>query len=119
MTPGNFYTFGGGQIATVNTYQVKFVVSDAFKTVERVITVSTSQFLVFFRRGGTAIGIGKKSRSDKAYIVDISEDWDVWQGNLNVTQLLKSLSLLSVPDIVYSQTQPEAKAGRIWLKPKG
>ena len=119
MTPGNFYTFGGGQIATANTYQVKFVVFDAFKTVERVITVSTSQFLVFFRRGGTAIGIGKKSRSDKAYIVDISEDWDVWQGNLNVTQLLKSLSSLSVPDIVYSQTQPEAKAGRIWLKPKG
>ena len=119
MIPGTFYTFGDGTVETTSTYQVKFVVSDAFKTVERIFTVSTSQYLLFFRRGGTAIGIGKKSRDDAQYVIDISEDWTVLYGNLNVTEIIKAMASAQIPDIVYSPTQPEAKAGRIWLKPKG
>lgn len=119
MISGEFYTFGDGKVETASTYQVKFVVSDSFRTVERIFTVSTSQFLLFLRRGGTAIGIGKKSRDDVQYIIDISEDWTVMHGDVNVTEIIKAMASTQIPDIVYSSTQPEAKVGRIWLKPKG
>ena len=119
MTPSTFYTFGGGAIAITNTYQVKFVITDAFNTVEKIITVSTSQWIIFIRRGGTAVGIGEKPRTDQEYIIDISEDWKILHGNIDVTAIIKSVAETGIPDIVYSPSQPAAKTGRIWLKPKG
>lgn len=118
MAPSSFYTFGEGKIATGSTYQVKYVLADTFSTVEKIVTVSTSQYILFIKRGGTAIGIGKKCRTDIEYIIDISEDWTIWHGTVNITEAIKKIADASIPDIVYSTTQPELIKGRIWLKPK-
>lgn len=118
MQPSTFYTFGGS-ISTNMTYQVRFVISDTFSTVEKIVTVSTSQWVAFFRRGGTAIGIGTKPRAGREYIVDISKEWKILHGDVDVTDVVKGMASVEIPDIVYSPSQPAVKKGRIWLEPKG
>ena len=59
MVPGQTYVIGDGGIGTNYTYAVGFLLTDKLVTVERIIDVNTTQYTMFYRKGGTGIGFGK------------------------------------------------------------
>lgn len=100
------YVFGGGGVSTDYTYRVKFTVQDAFATVERIVDVSTASYTMFFKRGGSGVGIGKVS--ERNFALEINPDWSIYHGNF---QLLPA---------IYSPSKPSNPVeGLIWLQPKG
>ena len=111
------YVIGGGTISPNYSYHVKFSATDAFGTVERIVDVSTSEYTMFFRKGGTGVAFGKAS--EKEYAVEIAPNWDLYMGETNVTQIISSIASQGIPNIVYSAAQPTGTLGMIWLKPKG
>lgn len=80
------YIFGGGTIQTNYSYHVKFVQQDAFGLVEKTVDVSTTQYTMFFRRGGTGVGIGKACEHD--YALEINPDWGIYYGDKNLAEQL-------------------------------
>lgn len=98
------YVFGAGGVQTNYSYQVKFILQDAFGSVERIMDVSTTQYTIFFRRGGTGVGIGKAS--EREYALEINPDWAIYHGNYQLHP------------IIFSDSQPTGIEGLIWLKKK-
>lgn len=96
--------FGGGNIAEDKSYEVKFVVSDSFTSVEKIVTVGVAFYTLYFKNGGLSVGVGMVSTRDSA--MEINGDWTILHGG-NI-----------VPTVIYSSSQPATgTAGMIWLKP--
>lgn len=68
----------GGNLASDASYQIKFTLSDAFCSVEKMVTVSTAAYTVFFKEGGNAVALGKVSEHDDA--LEINGDWAIYHG---------------------------------------
>ena len=64
FSSGTAFTFGGGNLATDYSYDIKFTLTDAFTTVSVVMTLSTASVLMDFKSGGTGLAIGKVSEKD-------------------------------------------------------
>ena len=111
MTLDTTYVIGNGVLDINYTYHVRFQLTDTFGTVEKIVDVSTTQYTMFFRKGGTGVGIGKACERD--YAVEINPDWGFYYGN---TDLIAKIN--SIQQIVYSSSQPTGTTGMIWLKPK-
>ena len=79
LTNGTASIIGGGSIDINYSFKVKFTLSDAFNTIEKVLNVGTAAFTVFFRQGGNGVAIGKVS--ERANAVEINPDWDIYHGN--------------------------------------
>lgn len=116
MALGTTYVIGGGGLAVNYTYHVRFQLTDAFGTVEKIVDVSTTQYTLFFRKGGTGVGFGKACERD--YAVEINPDWSFYYGDVDLIAKLNAAASVSVPTIVYSSSQPTGSTGMIWLKPK-
>lgn len=69
------FTFGGGNISTETSYEIKYTLTDAFTTVSIIDTVSTASVVMDFKAGGKGVAVGKVSEMDNAF--EVSEDWDV------------------------------------------
>ena len=82
MTSGSTYVIGSGGIDTNYTYRVKFTLTDSFATVERIVDVSTAQYTMFFKKGGTGVGIGKVCENEMS--VEINGDWELKHGAHNL-----------------------------------
>lgn len=78
MTSGTTYVIGGGTLGTNYTYHVRFQLTDAFGTVEKIIDVTTTQYTIFFRKGGTGVGIGKACERDNA--LELNPNWNFYYG---------------------------------------
>ena len=111
MTLDTTYVIGNGVLDINYTYHVRFQLTDTFGTVEKIVDVSTTQYTMFFRKGGTGVGIGKACERD--YAVEINPDWSFYYGN---TDLIAKIN--SIQQIIYSSSQPTGTTGMIWLKPK-
>lgn len=83
------YVFGGGSIDSQHSYQVKFILTDAFGTVEKTMDVTTAMYTIFFKRGGQGIAFGKACERDNA--VEISEEWQLLYGATDVIEWIKGL----------------------------
>ena len=116
MALGTTYVIGGGGLAINYTYHVRFQLTDAFGTVEKIVDVSTTQYTMFFRKGGTGVGIGKAC--EREYSFEINPEWSFYYGDVNIIEKLNNAAGIKVPNIVYSNTQPAGEEGMIWLKPK-
>ena len=79
LTNGTASIIGNGSIDINYSFKVKFTLSDAFSTIEKVLNVGTAAFTVFFRQGGNGVAIGKVS--ERANAVEINPDWDIYHGN--------------------------------------
>ena len=79
LTNGTASIIGNGSIDINYSFKVKFTLSDAFNTIEKVLNVGTAAFTVFFRQGGNGVAIGKVS--ERANAVEINPDWDIYHGN--------------------------------------
>lgn len=116
MSLGTTYVIGAGGLAANYTYHVRFQLTDAFGTVEKIVDVSTTQYTIFFRKGGTGVGFGKACERD--YAVEINPDWSFYYGNTDLIAKINAAASITVPNIVYSSSQPTGSKGMIWLKPK-
>ena len=79
LTNGAASIIGNGSIDINYSFKVKFTLTDAFNTIEKVLNVGTAAFTVFFRQGGNGVAIGKVS--ERANAVEINPDWDIYHGN--------------------------------------
>ena len=104
MSIDTSYVFGGGAVQTNYSYHVKFVLQDAFGSVEKTVDVSTTQYTMFFRRGGTGVGIGKAC--EREYALEINPAWAIYHGSYQLHP------------VVFSDSQPTGVEGLIWLKRK-
>ena len=117
MTSGNTYVIGKGSLAANYTYQVRFELKDTFGTIEKVVDISTTQYTIFFKKGGSGVGIGKACERENAF--EINPNWGVYYGDVDLIAKINAAASANIPKIVYSSTQPTGTAGMIWLKPKG
>lgn len=65
---------------TESSYDVSFVLTDAFSSVERTAKLSTAFTLMDFRSTGKGIGIGKVSEKDN--VLDVASDWTIQGGRV-------------------------------------
>lgn len=63
------FVFGGGKISIESSYDIKYVITDAFSSVSILDTVSTAAVLMDFKSGGKGIAIGKVSEIDDTFDV--------------------------------------------------
>ena len=68
---GTAFTFGGGNISTEYTYDVKYTLTDAFTTISVTDTVSTAAVLMDFLSGGKGIAIGKVAETENCLEVSL------------------------------------------------
>ena len=73
FSSGTAFTFGGGNISTEYTYDVKYTLTDAFSTISVTDTVSTAAVLMDFLSGGRGIAIGKVAETENC--LEVSQDW--------------------------------------------
>lgn len=65
------FTFGGGNISTESTYEIKYTLTDAFTSISITDTVSTVSVVMDFKSGGNGVAIGKVAEDDA---FDVSMD---------------------------------------------
>lgn len=128
MENNRSYTFGGS-IQSSKQYEVRFTVTDAFNTVTKVLSIGTTEFTLFFKRGGNGVGVGKAcTHTDSS--MEINKDWKMYLGDIGVSGKNgyieytpeNSLSYLRVYDygsIIFAAgpNPPAGYEGRIWLEP--
>jgi hypothetical protein len=66
---------GSGGIATTNTYDVRLTVSDAFTSINRIVTIRPQFATLDFKAGGTGIAIGKLATSDNLLEVNTNSSF--------------------------------------------
>lgn len=113
---GSSYVFGNNTISTENNYQTRFVISDTFTTVERIVDVSTTGYTLFLQRGGNAIGVGMECSTGAINVMEINPDWDIKRGNVKLFEYLQGQASPQI-NIIYSSSEPAVVEGAIWLKP--
>ena len=79
LTNGTASVIGSGSIDANYSYNVKFTLTDQFNTIEKVLTIGTAAYTVFFRQGGNGVALGKVS--ERANAVEINPDWDIYHGS--------------------------------------
>lgn len=75
FSSGTAFTFGGGNISTENTYEIRYTLTDSFTTIAIIDTVSTASVVMDFKSGGNGVAVGKVSETDNCF--EVSDKWDV------------------------------------------
>ena len=83
LTNGTASVIGGGSIDANYSFNVKFTLTDQFNTIEKILTVGTAAYTVFFRQGGNGVALGKVS--ERANAVEINPDWDIYHGSEKIS----------------------------------
>lgn len=84
---GTDAVFGGGNLDTESSYDIRYTLTDAFTTITVADTLSTASVLMDFKAGGTGLAIGKVSEKDQlecAWDADFNGDVNV-AGDAHVT----------------------------------
>ena len=66
-------------LTTSSAYSTAVTLTDQFNTIEKILTVGTAAYTVFFRQGGNGVALGKVS--ERANAVEINPDWDIYHGS--------------------------------------
>ena len=88
FTSGTQFIFGGGNLDTDYSYDIRFSLTDAFGTVTVVDSLSTASVLMDFKAGGTGLAVGKVSETDSCF--EVSENWDVKVYGMLLAQYIRS-----------------------------
>lgn len=70
--------FGNDEISVDNVYEVRLSVVDAFHSVHRIITISTSYSLIDYKNGGRGIAFGKAATEDDLVDSALPISCDSW-----------------------------------------
>lgn len=117
FSSGTAFTFGGGNISTETSYDVKYTLTDAFSTISIQDIVSTASVVMDFKQGGKGVAVGKVSEVDKAF--EVAEDWDVRVYGKLLKDYIKSLVGVMYPvGSIYmsvKNTNPSTYFGGTWV----
>ena len=73
---------GGGTIDINASYKIRFTLTDALSTIEKIVNLGTAAYTVFFRQGGNGVAFGKVSERENA--LEINSDWGLYHGDVNL-----------------------------------
>ena len=108
--------FGGGNISTEYSYDIRYTITDQFNTVSVQDIVSTAAVVMDFKSGGKGLAVGKVSETDNCF--EVSEDWDVKVYGKLLKDYISSIagSMYPVGSIYMSvtNTNPSAYFGGTW-----
>lgn len=117
FSSGTAFTFGGGNISTETSYDIKYTLTDAFTTIAIQDIVSTAAVVMDFKRGGKGVAVGKVSEKDNTF--EVAEDWDVRVYGKLIKDYIQSFikTLYPVGSIYMSvnATNPSAYFGGTWV----
>ncbi len=109
--------FGGGNISTEYSYDIRYTITDEFNTVSVQDIVSTAAVVMDFKCGGKGLAVGKVSETDNCF--EVSEDWDVKVYGKLLKDYISSIagSVYPVGSIYMSvtDTNPSAYFGGTWV----
>lgn len=72
---GAAVVFGGGNISTEYSFDVRYTLKDTFSSISIQEIISTAAVVMDFKRGGKGVAVGKVAEDE--YVFEVSEDWDV------------------------------------------
>lgn len=117
FSSGTAFTFGGGNISTETSYDIKYTLTDAFTTIAIQDIVSTAAVVMDFKRGGKGVAVGKVSEKDNTF--EVAEDWDVRvYGKLlkdYIQSFIKTLYPVGSIYMSVNATNPSAYFGGTWV----
>lgn len=117
FSSGTAFTFGGGNISTETSYDIKYTLTDAFTTIAIQDIVSTAAVVMDFKRGGKGVAVGKVSEVDNAF--EVAEDWDVRvYGKLlkdYIQSFIKTMYPVGSIYMSVNATNPSAYFGGTWV----
>ena len=89
------FTFGGGNISTESTYEIRYTLTDSFTTIAIIDTVSTASVVMDFKSGGNGVAIGKVSETDNCF--EVSDKWDIKVYGMLLSAFIESLMTGGIP----------------------
>ena len=98
FSSGMAFTFGGGNLSTDYSYDIRYTLTDAFGDgIDVVDTLSTASVLMDFKAGGVGIAIGKVSEKDNTF--ECAWNTEVG-GKLDVTGAVTTPGAVSCKNII-------------------
>ena len=114
FTSGTAFTFGGGNISTEISYEIRYTITDAFSVVSVIDVVSTAAVVMDFKSGGKGVAIGKVSEIDNCF--EVSEKWDVKvYGKLLKKFIMEQMYPVGSIYMSVSSTNPSTHFGGTWV----
>lgn len=111
---GAAFTFGGGNISTETSYEIRYTITDAFASISVVDVVSTAAVVMDFKSGGKGVAIGKVSETDNCF--EVSEKWDVKvYGKLLKKFIMEQMYPVGSIYMSVSSANPSAYFGGTWV----
>lgn len=109
--------FGGGQISTEYSYDIRYTITDQFNTVSVQDIISTAAVVMDFKSGGKGVAVGKVSETDNCF--EVSEDWDVKVYGRLLKDYIQSIAGAAYPvGSIYmsvTDTNPSEFFGGTWV----
>lgn len=117
LSPDTAFTFGGGNISTETSYDVRYTLADAFSTISVQEIVSTAAVVMDFKNGGKGVAVGKVSEQD--YTFEVAENWDVRVYGMLLKEYIQQFAkeMYPVGSIYLSvkNTNPSTYFGGTWV----
>ena len=111
------FTYGRGQISTETSYDVRYILEDAFSTISVQEIVSTAAVVMDFKSGGKGVAIGKVSETDNTF--EVAENWDVKVYGMLLKEYIQQFAKTMYPvGSIYmsvSATNPSTYFGGTWV----
>lgn len=94
-----------GIASLLYSYQVRIIATDSIGSYAYVVTgLQVAGTVMFFKKGGTGIGIGTKTVQSDSKTFEVASDWVMYHGDYKI------------PCYVKSNTAPAGRTGLIWFK---
>lgn len=95
-----------GIASLLYSYQVRIIATDSIGSYAYVVTgLQVAGTVMFFKKGGTGIGIGTKTVQSDSKTFEVASDWVMYHGDYKI------------PCYIKSNTAPIGRTGLIWFKP--
>ena len=93
--------FGGGNISTSTSYDVRITLSDTISTVTQTYTIPTAYAIIDIKKGGKGIAIGKSAETDNLFDVEMNTrlNGSVTVSNTSKSNLVGGSSLAGVTKV--------------------